>query len=253
MHPDEIRELLEIKHDQYNRPEFILSDPIQIPHRFERREDIEISALLTTTIAWGSRASIIKSANRMMELIRGSPIDFLLQEDLDNPDPFRGFVHRTFNARDLQYFLQSLRRIYLYSGGLEEVMAAGFASEGVRGALANFRREMLAEGIGHSARHVPDVLAGSAAKRLNLFLMWMVRKDNRGVHFGLWNRIPQSELMIPLDTHVGRVARMLGLLRRKSNDWKAVEELTRVLRGFDPIDPCKYDFSLFGLGLFDRL
>jgi uncharacterized protein (TIGR02757 family) len=252
MHSNEIRELLEIKHDQYNQPDFIINDPIQVPHRFERREDIEIAACLTATIAWGSRTSIIKSANRMMGLMDWSPLDYLLHGDLDDSGHLNGFVHRTFNSSDLDFFFRALRRIYLDAGGLEEVMAEGFRRDGIRGALARFRREMLPGGPTRTARHIPDVMAGSAAKRLNLFLMWMVRKDARGVHFGLWKQIPPSELMIPLDTHVGRVARMLGLLKRKSNDWKAVEELTDVLRGFDPADPCRYDFSLFGLGLFDR-
>ncbi|MFO7616977.1 MAG: TIGR02757 family protein [Bacteroidales bacterium] len=252
MHPDEIRELLEIKHEQYNKPDFILNDPIQVPHRFERREDIEIAAFLTTVIAWGTRTSIIRSANRIMELMEWSPLEYLLQGDLNDYVRLRGFVHRTFNSRDLDFFFRSLRRIYLEAGGLEEVAARGYREGGTFGSLANIRKELTVLHPGRSARHIPDVMSGSAAKRLNLFLMWMVRNDHRGVHFGLWSRISQAELRIPLDTHVGRVARMLGLLQRKSNDWKAVEELTAVLRGFDPADPCRYDFSLFGLGLFDH-
>jgi len=250
--PDEIKELLEFKHHQYNRPEFLLNDPIQVPHLFERREDIEISAFLTAAIAWGNRASIIKSARRIMELMDWSPYDYILKADFTDIGRLDGFVHRTFNSRDLGFFIRSLQRIYDDLGGLEQVAAKGFEKDGIYGALVNIRKEMLFYEPGSSARHISDVAAGSAAKRLNLFLMWMVRHDNRGVHFGLWSGIPVQELRIPLDTHVGRVARLLGLLTRKSNDWKAVEELTVALRRFDPSDPCKYDFSLFGLGLFDK-
>ncbi len=250
--PDDIRQLLEFKHDQYNRPEFILLDPIQIPHRFDRREDIEISAFLTATIAWGNRASIIKSARRMMELMDMAPYDFILEAGQSDFGKMEGYVHRTFNSRDLCFFFRSLQRIYRDTGGLEQVAATGFEREGIYGALANIRKEMYFFEPGRTGRHIPDVSTGSAAKRLNLYLMWMVRKDDRGVHFGLWNRIPAAELRIPLDTHVGRVARLLGLLSRKSNDWKAVEELTHSLRLYDPVDPCKYDFSLFGLGLIDK-
>lgn len=249
---DEIRELLDSKHDQYNRPEFVENDPIGIPHLFSIKEDIEISAFLTATMAWGNRASIVKSAKRLMKRMDFSPFGFVRDAGSSELKRLDDFVHRTFQAADLKYFTRSLQRIYGEKGGLEQVVNSGFDKDGLYGALVNLRKEMLFHTPGRTARHVSDVSAGSAAKRLNLFLMWMVRKDRRGVHFGIWNRIPMSELRIPLDTHVGRVARMLGLLHRMTNDWKAVEELTAVLRLFDPEDPCKYDFSLFGLGLFDK-
>lgn len=249
----ELRDLLIAKHDQYNRTEFILHDPIQVPHSFSSREDIEIASFLVATMAWGNRASIINSANSLMDRMGRAPYEFVRSAGQAEFERLSGFVHRTFNATDLVYFVRALRKIYSDHGGLEQVFTEGTRQAGAFGALVHFRKVFISAGLpGRSSKHVSDVEKGSAAKRLNLFLMWMVRKDFRGVHFGLWNGIPASELMIPLDTHVGRVARSLGLLRRKANDWQAVEELTAELRKIDPEDPCKFDFSLFGLGLFDH-
>jgi len=249
----EIRDLLIAKHDQYNRPEFVSGDPIQIPHSFSSKEDIEISAFLTATIAWGNRLSIIRSANSLMDRMDRSPYEFILSADTAGIEQLRGFVHRTFNFDDMASFVKGLRALYTDNGGLEQVFTEGMIKGGAFGALAHFRRVFVSAGLSrHSLKHLSNVEKGSAAKRLNLFLMWMVRNDARGVHFGLWDGISPASLMIPLDTHVGRVARMLGLLKRKSNDWRSVEELTAELRKLDPEDPCKFDFSLFGLGLFDH-
>jgi uncharacterized protein (TIGR02757 family) len=249
----EIRDLLIARHDQYNRPEFILNDPIQVPHSFASKNDIEIAAFLTATLAWGNRVSIIKSANSLMDRMDRAPYEFVLSAESGDIVRLEGFVHRTFNSEDLSYFICALRMIYEDYGGLEPVFSSGSRNRGAFGALAGFRKVFLSCGVpGRSSKHIPDVERGSAAKRLNLFLMWMVRKDERGVHFGLWNSISPSDLMIPLDTHVGRAARSLGLLSRKANDWQAVEELTAELRKIDPEDPCRFDFSLFGLGLFDH-
>jgi uncharacterized protein (TIGR02757 family) len=249
----EIRDLLIAKHDQYNRPEFILSDPIQVPHSFSTKEDIEIAAFLTATIAWGNRVSIIKSANSLMDRMDRAPYEFILSAGIRDTERLEGFVHRTFNSKDMAWLVNGLRNIYTVHGGLETVFTEGYGNRCTFDSLAHFRKIFIAAGVpGRSSKHVSDVEKGSAAKRLNLFLMWMVRNDQRRVHFGLWKGISAADLMIPLDTHVGRVARSLGLLQRKSNDWQSVEELTNELRKLDPADPCKFDFSLFGLGLFDR-
>jgi uncharacterized protein (TIGR02757 family) len=250
---EELRDLLNAKHDQYNNPDFILKDPIRIPHRFSVKEDVEIAAFLTATIAWGNRLSIVKSAGGLMDRMGGEPFEFIMNATESDISRLDGFVHRTFNSSDLNGFVAALRCVYLQHGGLEKVFTDGFQNGGAFGALSRFRDLFIASGIApRSRKHVSDVNKGSAAKRLNLFLMWMVRNDRNGVHFGLWKGIPASGLMIPLDTHVGRVARLLGLLQRKSSDWQAVEELTAALRKMDPEDPCKYDFALFGLGLFDH-
>jgi uncharacterized protein (TIGR02757 family) len=250
----ELKELLDSKHDQFNHREFILHDPIQVPHSFSRKEDIEVSAFLTATIAWGTRASIIKNARGMMDRMDHAPYDFIRTADDSDLERLEGFVHRTFNSVDLKYFVMALRNVYLNHGGLEVVFTEGYRKGGIFGSLSHFRLTFMSFGQpGRTSKHISDVGKGSAAKRLNLFLMWMVRKDSRGVHFGLWDGISPSDLMIPLDTHVSRVARLLGMLPRNGNDWQAVEELTAALRKIDPKDPCKYDFSLFGLGLFDHL
>ncbi len=261
----EFKFLLDSRVQKYNSFDFISSDPIQIPHRFSRKEDIEIAAFLTATISWGQRKSIINNANRLMELMDSSPYEFLTETALNNgftseesithPDLKRisKFVHRTFNGDDCLYFLESLRNIYLNHSGLEDVFTTGYQLEGsIYGALQHFRKVFLS--IPHETRirkHISDVAANSSAKRLNMFLRWMVRSDDCEVDFGLWKNIPSSALMLPLDVHTGNVARGLGLLSRKQNDWKAVEEITAVLRKFDPCDPVKYDFALFGLGVFE--
>jgi uncharacterized protein (TIGR02757 family) len=250
---NDLRDLLLVKHDQYNNAGFVLNDPIQVPHSFTNREDIEISAFLTASIAWGNRCSIIKSANSLMDGMNRAPHDFVMHADAAGMNRLGGFVHRTFNPADLEVFIRGLQLIYTEFGGLEAVFTEGSRNGGVYGALSHFRNVFIECGLkGRTLKHVSDVEKGSAAKRLNLFLMWMVRNDGRGVHFGLWEGIRPADLMIPLDTHVGRVARMLGLLKRKTNDWKAVEELTGELRKIDPDDPVRFDFSLFGLGLFDH-
>jgi uncharacterized protein (TIGR02757 family) len=248
----DIKFLLDSRLERYNHPDFIETDPIQIPHRFSRKEDVEIAAFLTATIAWGQRKSIINNANRLMDLMDNAPYDFLMEE---NPEwnRFSAFVHRTFNGSDCMFFLSSLRNIYCNHGGLEQVFTIGFqTNQTVWGALRYFREIFLSVNhTAHVTKHVSDVTANSSAKRLNMFLRWMVRCDDNGVDFGHWKNIPMSALMLPLDVHTGDVARALGLLNRKQNDWKAVEEITGVLRSFDPVDPIKYDFALFGIGAFE--
>ena len=246
-----VKAVLDEYHDLFNCPSFIDDDPIQIPHSFARREDIEIAAFLASSLAWGTRKGIIASSRRLVALMDNAPYDFLSGAAEKDFRRFSTFVHRTFNGDDCAFFMRSLSRIYRECGGLEPVFESAFARTGnVHDTLALFRDEFFrAEHLPRSEKHLSDVRKGSAAKRLNVFLMWMVRRDGRGVHFGLWRKIPMSALRIPLDVHCGNVARSLGILSRKQNDWKAVEELTSVLRGFDPDDPVRYDFALFGMGV----
>ncbi len=247
----ELKDFLEQKYAQYNTPEFIANDPIQIPHQFTEKKDIEIAGFLAATIAWGNRKMIIRNANRIMEIMQHQPYKFLAEVDDQEIDQITNFVHRTFNLEDLKFFLKSLKNIYLNHGGLEQVFCRGFkTTDSVKGAIAYMRRVFLSlPHSPHVEKHISCVTKGSAAKRINMFLMWMVRNDHHGVHFGIWDCIPTSALMIPLDVHTGNSARALGLLQRKQNDWKAVEELTENLKKFDPNDPVKYDFALFGLDL----
>ena len=246
---EEVRKLLDKAVGLYNHVDFIENDPIQIPHRFSRKEDIEIAGFLSASIAWGQRKSIIKNANLLMDLMDNSPYQFLMEEK--EFVRFNRFVHRTFNGIDCRFFLNSLKNIYQNYGGLEQVFTDGFQkNETIFGALHHFRNLFL--NMPHEARsrkHLSDVTTNSAAKRLNMFLRWMVRKDDTGVDFGLWRNIPMSALMLPLDVHTGDVGRALGLISRKQNDWKTVEEITGILRTFDAQDPIKYDFALFGMGI----
>jgi len=248
----ELKDFLEEKYLKYNTPSFIEFDPISIPHRYSKKEDIEISGFLSATIAWGNRKMILRNANRIMVLLDDSPFDFIINSDKRDLERIEGFVHRTFNSLDLIYFLKALKNIYNTKGGLESFFNEYKTGDSLQSAIHDLK--MIFFELPHNSRterHISDPYKGSAAKKLNMFLRWMVRKDNRGVDFGIWKKIDQSKLYIPLDLHSGNTARHLGLLKRKMNDWKAVEELTAVLRDFDPADPVKYDFALFGLGVFE--
>lgn len=244
-----IKQKLDRAVEEYNTVDFITNDPIQIPHRFVRKEDIEIAGFLVSSIAWGNRKSIIKNGFRLLEWMENAPFQFLMEtEDFA---VFNSFVHRTFNGADCIFFLKSLQNIYKNYGGLESVFTNGFQESGTVFGAINYFRSIFLE-FPHekrSEKHVSNVLSNSAAKRINMFLRWMVRKDENWVDFGLWQNIPMAALMLPLDVHTGNISRDFGLLKRKQNDWKAVEEITEILRKFDPLDPVKYDYALFGLGV----
>ncbi len=235
---------------QYNQVNFIPNDPISIPHRYTLKEDIEIAGFLSSVIAWGRRDLILAKANLWMELMDDSPYDFLMNASDDDMYVFERFYYRTFSSADCLYFIKALRSIYQECGGLEAVFNQGYALGGVREALILFRSVFLSfNPPDRTQKHVANVLKGSSAKRLNMFLRWMVRFDDRGVDFGLWKSIQASDLYLPLDLHTGNVSRKIGLLTRTQNDWKAVDELTRNLRLLDPSDPVKYDYALFSLGV----
>lgn len=246
----ELRDFLNEKVSEYNRPDFIELDPIQIPHQYEEREDIEIAGFMAAVIAWGNRSSIIKSARKMMSLMGNSPYGFVMEHREEQLERMAGFVHRTFNSLDLIYFIQALRHLYLHHEGLEGVFRKYQTESSLQSAIHQLKRVFFERPHpSRTTKHLPDPLKGSAAKRINMYLRWMVRRDRAGVDFGLWNSISPSILSCPLDVHTGKVARRLGLLGRRQNDATAVAELDTVLRGFDPEDPVKYDFALFGLGV----
>lgn len=248
-----LKDFLESKVTQFNTVDFIAEDPISIPHSFSKKEDIEISALLSATIAWGNRKSIVKNAQRMMECLDFAPHDFVKNHANSDLSRLSGFVHRTFNEADFKAFISALKVVYNEHNGLEALFTSGFAKGGAQHAIDHFRANFLpALQLKRSEKHVSNPIAGSSAKRLNMFLRWMVRTENPGVDFGLWKSISPAKLSIPLDVHSGTIARRLGLLARKQNDWKAVEELDSALRKMDPMDPVKYDFALFGLGAIEK-
>lgn len=253
MKHDDLKDFLEEKVQEFNRPDFIETDPIQVAKLFSEKENIEIAGFLTATISWGNRAAIIKNALRLMEMLGNQPHDFVMNASPDELQNLQKFVHRTFNGHDLIHFIESLKNIYQNHSGLESVFETGFQKNNtVYGALQHFFNVFFENGGERTRKHVSSVSKGASAKRLNMYLRWMCRDNKSGVDFGLWKGIPPSELMLPLDVHTGNVGRKLGLLQRKPNDWKAVEEITANLRTFDPDDPVKYDFALFGLGVFEK-
>lgn len=252
MDTNELKEFLDYKVKEYNSPAFIESDPISIPHRFSLKEDIEIAGFLVATISWGNRKGIVKSGERLIDLLGNSPYDFVMSHKSSHLKRLDAFVHRTFNGQDLKYFIQALKLIYAKNGGIEAVFSKYATNDSLQPAIHQFKKLFFT--APHSERitkHISDPFKGSAAKKINMYLRWMIRKDNCGVDFGLWKSISPSVLSCPLDVHSGNVARKLGLLKRKLNDSKAVMELDLSLRSMDKSDPVKYDFALFGLGVFE--
>jgi len=248
----ELKDFLDSKVLQYNAPEFIETDPIQIPHQYTIKEDIEIAGFLTATIAWGNRKMIIKNANRMMELLGNSPYDFIMNHKERNLDHLEGFVHRTFNAEDFKYFVKAIKHIYTNHSGFENIIKSYATKSTLQPAIHQLKRIFFElPHLQRTTKHFGDPNKGSAAKRINMYLRWMIRNDNTGVDFGIWKHLSPSQLSCPLDVHSGNVARKLGLLTRKQNDAKALAELDNNLRSLDPNDPVKYDFALFGLGVFE--
>lgn len=253
MNKSELKAFLDQKAEEYEHPKFLAADPIQIPHRFSKKEDIEISGFLTATIAWGNRKSIINNASSLMELLDNAPFDFILNHQESDLDNLSNFIHRTFNGVDLKFFIQSLQNIYNNHDGLEAVFTKHQEKQSLQAAISCYKSLFFElEHLPRTQKHVSDPLKSSAAKRINMFLRWMIRPSNKGVDFGIWKGIAPSKLSCPLDVHSGNIARKLKLLKRKQNDAKALEELDTNLRKFDVNDPVKYDFALFGLGVFEK-
>lgn len=253
MEANELKAFLDEKVELYNNLKFIESDPIQIPHLYSLKEDIEIAAFLTSTIAWGNRKIIISNATKMMALMGNSPYDFVVSHSDTDLEKLESFVHRTFNGIDMVTFVKGLNHIYTNHGGLEQIFATHQQPDSMQLGISNFKKAFFE--IQHHPRtqkHISDPMNNSAAKRLNMFLRWMVRDDRKGVDFGIWKTIPASALSCPLDVHSGNVARKLGILTRTQNDGKALSELDTNLRLIDANDPVKYDFALFGLGVFEK-
>ncbi len=245
----ELHAFLEGKYNMYNQPGFIVNDPVSVPHLYKSRQDIEIAGFLAATISWGNRISIVANARRLVHTMGGEPYKFLISSGPEDFKPFRDFVHRTFNGDDCLFFITSLQNIYKEYNSMEPLFST-MNEYGAAHAISRFREVFLnTDHLRRSEKHISDPMAGSAAKRMNMFLRWMVRRDNHGVDFGLWRSIDPANLICPLDVHSGNVARRLGLLQRKANDWRAAEELTANLRQFDPSDPVRYDFALFGMGV----
>lgn len=239
------------KVDYYNQPSFIKDDPISIPHLFTKQQDIEIAGLFAAVFSWGNRTTIINKSKELMQLMNMQPHAFCLNHDMSELKKLAAFKHRTFNADDLYYFIAFLQQHYKKNNSLE---TAFFPKKGmtVEDGLNHFKHYFFsADHLKRTEKHISSPLQKSTCKRLNMYLRWMVRSDDKGVDFGLWKNISASQLICPLDVHVCRVARNFGLLQRKQTDWEAAMELTINLRKFDKIDPVKYDFALFGTGVME--
>lgn len=252
MNSKELKTFLDEKYLLYHSSEFLNTDPIQVPHLFTKKEDIEISGFLTATIAWGNRKSIIKNAHDLMNRFDQAPHDFVMNHNDSDLKSLEGFVHRTFNSNDLQFFIQSLKALYEKEISLENYFLPMDQEQDLQMAIYRFREAFFTlEHLPRTQKHVSNPLRNSACKRINMYLRWMVRTKAAGVDFEIWKNIPSRLLSCPLDVHSGNVARKLGLLKRKQNDGKALMELDQSLRKLDPDDPVKYDFALFGLGVFE--
>ncbi|GAB3254774.1 TIGR02757 family protein [Larkinella harenae] len=248
---DSVKELLDQKVEQYNQRSFIEKDPISIPHRFSRRQDIEIMGFWAAVLAWGQRPVILKKANELVELMDGAPYDFIRNHQETDLKRFLNFKHRTFNATDTLYFLHFFHSYYQQHETLEDAFISGTTPLTTGKHLELFHTRFCDDPFfpERTRKHVSTPSRNSSCKRLNMFLRWMVRRDHQGVDFGIWTRLNPAQLVIPIDVHVNRVARKLELLNRPQTDWKAALELTDALKVFDPTDPVKYDFALFGLGV----
>lgn len=247
MKNQELKDYLDLKVEEFNNSAFIAADPIAIPHLFSKKRDIETIGLIIATIAWGNRKSILKNGHQLVEIMGNSPFDYIMNASAADLADLK-FVHRTFNTIDLSFFIRAMRNLYHNdSNGLENAFNT---AESMKERIAGFRLKLLeTTHEQRSEKHISNPLKGSASKRINMFLRWMVRNDKKGVDFGIWNTLKPAELYIPLDVHTGNVARKLNLIQRKANDWKALEELMGNVRKFDAIDPCKYDYALFGIGV----
>lgn len=248
----ELKDFLDQKVEQFNTPDFIPNDPVSIPHLFSKQQDIEIMGFFAAILAWGQRKTIIAKCHELIKLMDNSPHDFIINHWEKDLRRFLNFKHRTFNPTDLLYFIAFFRNYYKKHDSLE--MAFSQSNGELEIALKNFHELFfsLEDAPQRTRKHIATPAKNSTCKRLNMYLRWMVRKDNKGVDFGLWKSINPSQLLCPLDLHVDRVARRLGLIKSKATNWKTVLELTENLRKLDPKDPVKYDFALFGLGVIEK-
>ncbi len=247
---EDLKEFLDQKTEQYNRPGFIENDPISIPHLFKKKQDIEIAGFFAATLAWGQRKTIVRKCKELMTLMDSDPHEFILHHTEKDLKRLLDFKHRTFNATDLLYFVESLRHYYIEYDSLESAFYSSPKDETVERGLIKFHNKFFELDHPHRTRkHIATPERKSTCKRLVMYLRWMVRQDNKGVDFGIWKKISPRQLVCPCDLHVDRVARKLKLIKRKQTDWQTALELTRNLKKFDPDDPVKYDFALFGLGI----
>lgn len=250
MTPEELKDILDAKVEQYERPDFIEHDPISVPHQFSKKEDIEIAGFLAATLAWGNRKAILKSTNEMMRCLDNSPSDFVRNASAKEIDNLNTFVYRTFQKNDLPCFIHALQHIYINMGGMENLMAWKHEDITLQQPITRLREAMLPFLDQHAQKHIANP-SKSAAKRICMFLRWMVRSNEKGVDFGLWKGIGAQNLILPLDVHVGNIALELGLVEKNGKDWRTAAAITERLKVFRPEDPVAYDFALFSMDMED--
>jgi uncharacterized protein (TIGR02757 family) len=246
----EVKEILDECIVRYNNLSFIEHDPISIPHRYKKKKDIEVSGLMTALISWGNRKAILQATSKWMEMMDDEPFSFVQSASASEIKTLSKNIYRTFQSTDMEDLICALRGAYARHESLEELFLPGFNKGGSREGILHFREAILS--FGHQPRfekHIANPAQNGAAKRVNMFLRWMVRSDEQKVDFGIWDNIPMSKLSIPLDVHTGNISRKLGILSRKQDDWRSVQELDEVLRKWRPHDPVAYDFALFGMGV----
>lgn len=253
----DLKDFLDQKVEEFNQPDFIPLDPISIPHRFSKKQDVEIAGFFAAVLAWGQRKTIINKCLELFEMMDNAPYDFMLNHRENDLKPFLQFKHRTFNDIDTLYFIEFFSWFYRNHDSLEEGFILGWKPETdiMEKLLSNFHHFFfqLADAPMRTRKHIATPERKAACKRINMFLRWMVRSDNKGVDFGIWKTLKASQLVCPCDIHVDRIGRKLGLITRKQTDWQTAVELTERLRKFDSEDPVKYDFALFGLGVEERM
>jgi len=250
----DLKQLLEKLYRKYNCVDFIREDPISIPHRYSRKEDIEITGLWTAILAWGNRRTIINKAQELFSLMDNSPYDFITNHLEIDRVRFQNWKHRTFQYTDTLYFLHFFQWYYQRHLSLETAFIDPEYPDDLKKGLIHFKKVFfsLPDYPQRTKKHISSPASKSTCKRINMFLRWMVRSDQQGVDFGIWNKIKAHQLFIPYDVHVERIARELKLTSGKQRNWQAVEQLTNRLKKFDEKDPVKYDFALFGLGVINR-
>ena len=252
MMPVHLKQFLDSKVKEYNKPAFIKDDPISIPHLFTKKQDIEIAGLFAAVFAWGNRTTIIAKSKELMQRMDNAPYAFIKDHSANDLQGLKKFRHRTFNEDDLYYFVEFFHQHYSNHNSLEFAFFPIPELDTEHG-LTHFKKYFFSfEHLKRTEKHISSPLQKSTCKRLNMFLRWMVRNDNKGVDFGLWKNISPSQLICPIDVHVARVSKKLGLLKRKQVDWLAAAELTDALRKLDKDDPVKYDFALFNLGVIEK-
>lgn len=253
---NELKAFLDQKVLEYNQPNFISLDPLSIPHRFTKKQDIEIAGFIAATLAWGQRKTIINKCLELLAMMDNAPYDFITNHQENDLKPFLRFKHRTFNDIDTLYFIEFFSKFYQDHSSLEAAFCIGWndSPDVMEVLLSNFHELFFRDPDApqRTRKHVATPKRKSACKRINMFLRWMVRQDDQGVDFGLWDKLKPYQLICPCDLHVDRVGRKLGLITRKQTDWSTAMELTRNLRALDPGDPVKYDFALFGLGVNEK-